>query len=196
MAKDSLYQLVNPYLRGNVDASVVASSPLKAAKAIYEKISSLMDNDVKKLNFTIQKVKKDGQVGGGKSSGYFHFTATEKRKGEKAEYKIKELNVEVDGSAFSKFRKEVSGLHDMVGGKKKYDDDDDDDEDDSSSSSDEKPKKRKHKYSYTIPPNSDVIIDYYYYWPLVYGVETFVVPSFVNPVYPTIILDGVFTTIP
>jgi hypothetical protein len=132
------YNLVNPYIDGNLETSVKEKTELKAAKKIYEKIlAPMFITSAPEFNFSIE--------GNGK---LYHFTVHENVKGDNAKFKITKLNGKVDNN---KLMNKIKELNDQTGGKHKRKHKDDDS---SSSSSSESP------YFYTISS--------YYYSPYVY----------------------------
>jgi hypothetical protein len=116
------YNLVNPYMDGNLNTSIKASSELKAAGKIYEQVlSPIFITSAPEFNFTIE--------GGGK---LYHFTVKESVKGDDAKFKIEKFNGTVDDA---KFKTKLSEIQEQSGGKHKHKRKDDDSSSSSSSDS-------------------------------------------------------------
>jgi hypothetical protein len=162
------YNLVNPYIDGNLNTSIKASSELKAAGKIYEQVlAPMFITSAPEFNFTIE--------GGGE---LYHYTVKETVKGEDAKFKIEKFNGKVDDA---KFKTKLSEIKEQSGGKHKRKDDDDSS---SSSSSDSPPYYSISRYcyspyvytpyistgtsiSYTVPVLSPIYVTpttYYWYW--------------------------------
>ena len=160
------YNLVNPYIDGNLNTNVKAKSVLKAAGKMYEDVlSPLFLTSTPELNFTIE--------GGGK---YYHFTVKETVKGDKAKFKIEEFNGKVDDS---KFKTKLNEIQEQSGGKHKKHKNKDDDDDSSSSSSDSP----SHNY-----------ISRYYYSPYIYTPYNYVNTGTYYTYYPVLNYSYVLPT--
>lgn len=117
------YNLVNPLIEGNMNTSVKASTELKGAGRMYEKvIAPLLITSAPKFNFTME--------GGGKM---YHFTVKESVKGDSAKFKIEKFDGEVDEN---KFKSKLNEVKTQSGGKSKHRHKSKDDDSSSSSSSD------------------------------------------------------------
>lgn len=155
------YNLVNPYIDGNLNTSVKANSELKAAGKIYEQVlSPIFITSAPEFNFTIE--------GGGE---FFHFTVKETVKGDNAKFKIEKFDGKVDNS---KLKTKLNEIIEQSGGKHKRRNDDDS----SSSSSDSPPYYSISRYCYspymyvpTINTNTSV----YYTVPIIS--PTYVTPT-------------------
>jgi hypothetical protein len=132
------YNLVNPFIEGNMNTSVKASDELKGAGKIYEEIlAPMFITSVSEFQFSIE--------GGGK---LYHYNVKESVKDNNAKFKIEEISGKVETNKLKNKLKELNkgkdgNDNDQDGGKSKHkhkhdkDKDDDDDDDSSSSSSDE-----------------------------------------------------------
>jgi hypothetical protein len=92
------YELVNPFIIGTFDRKITADNSLQAAHLAYQNLSKYFTGYMPKFKFTLQRVKPNYQLGGGKGSDYLHFETYEKKKlmdNKKVkgiEYVIKPLN--------------------------------------------------------------------------------------------------------
>jgi hypothetical protein len=92
------YELVNPFIIGTFDRKITADNSLQAAHLAYQNLSKYFTGYMPKFKFTLQRVKPNYQLGGGKGSDYLHFETYEKKKVmdnkkiKGIEYVIKPLN--------------------------------------------------------------------------------------------------------
>jgi hypothetical protein len=74
------YELVNPLILGTFDRKFTADNSLQAAHLAYQNISQYFTGHMPRYKFTLQRVKSNYQIGGGKSDDYLHFETYEKKK--------------------------------------------------------------------------------------------------------------------
>jgi len=74
------YELVNPFIIGTFDRKITADNSLQAAHLAYQNLSKYFTGYMPKFKFTLQRVKPNYQLGGGKGSDYLHFETYEKKK--------------------------------------------------------------------------------------------------------------------
>jgi hypothetical protein len=120
------YNLVNPFIEGNINTTVKASDELKGAGKIYQEIlAPMFITSVSEFKFSIE--------GGGK---LYHYNVKETINGDNAKFKIEEISGKVEGKKLKEKLKELNKeKDDQNGGKSKHKHKDDDSS--SSSSSDE-----------------------------------------------------------
>lgn len=176
------FKLVNPLLKGDIETTFSGDNNLDAANKAYQNISQYFNNNVPRFYFTLE----------GENNKFHHFYVNETRNGDNADYTIKEYEVKPKyekelRKQMQKFENEHSGG--QLGGKKH----------DSSSSSessseswlDESSSTGKVKYS--VDP-----IVYWWYYPAVYRLTKFYVPTFVQSVTPYVYIyltaDGLWTS--
>ncbi len=170
------YILVNPHIEGSVNVKFKSKSAEEAASLAYDTISKYFSNNLPNFSFTLQK---------GGSDKFYHFDVTEKiNKNDKIKYEIKE-NVKIaNNDGLKKFISDIEEK--QTGGKKKhkkyrYDDSDSSDSSDSSSDED--------YYYYYKPVNRTVPITYWSYYPYVYSLDKFYVPTFISTVTPYVYIS-------
>ena len=100
------YNLVNPYIEGNVKTSVKSDNSAKAAEKIYETISEHFNNDIPVFFMTVQK---------GTNGKYYHFQVKETKNKDEVNWSVEPITIknEVEGvkkfkSKFSKFQTSLS----------------------------------------------------------------------------------------
>lgn len=171
-----MYQLVNPYIDGQLDTTFSGSSPLKAATKCWSKLSSMFTNCVPNFAFTLQE--------GGK---LYHFIVNEKVDNSgKVSFKIKPYD-KADNSKVDAFLRRIEKLQD--GGKRKKKSDDDDSSSDSDSY---ELNKLKYDHIKQKANNSKLIGTYTWYWsyyPTIYDVtyyDTYYIPTLTVPYIPYI----------
>jgi hypothetical protein len=165
------YNLVNPFIEGNMNTTVKANSELEGAGKIYKEIlAPMFITSIKEFKFSIE--------GGGK---LYHYNVKETLNGDNAKFKIEQIAGKVENKILKDKLKE---LNDQSGGKSKHKHKKDDDDSSSSSSSEELYRFNRFYYSpyiytpfintgysYTLPyisptyfyPNSSLNI--WGYWP-------------------------------
>ena len=191
------YQLVNPYIVGNMQTVVTADSSHKAADKIWDNLSKNTKIYTDNFVFTIQSLK---------SGDYFHYKVNESATSSGvAEYKLTLLkDIEIPKKIKSQFSKRVAFLQNggQVGGERRYkkysdsDDLDDDindevdgwmeDEDDIFTNDETYQMVVNNRYSFLTPVNKPLL--YVYYDPYIYGsvvntsiaIPTFTVPHIVK----------------
>jgi hypothetical protein len=130
------YNLVNPFIEGNMNTTVKASDELKGAGKIYEEIlAPMFITSVSEFKFSIE--------GGGK---LYHYNVKETVKGDSAKFKIEEISGKVEEKPLKTKLKE---LNEQSGGKSKHKHKKDDDDSSSSSSSSEESYYRFNKFYYS-----------------------------------------------
>lgn len=122
------YNLVNPFIEGNINTTVKASDELKGAGKIYQEIlAPMFITSVSEFKFSIE--------GGGK---LYHYNVKESLNGDNAKFKIEEISGKVEVKKLKEKLKELNKENDnQDGGKSKHKHKKDDDSSSSSSSSDE-----------------------------------------------------------
>jgi len=96
------YELVNPFILGEFDRKFTANNSMEAAHIAYQSLSQHFTGHMPRFKFSLQRVKKNYMLGGGKQSDYLHFETFEKRvagveKNVKGiEYAIKPIKTEVN----------------------------------------------------------------------------------------------------
>ena len=176
------FTLVNPLIIGNMKTEYVAETGLKATNDFWSELGTHLALDVPELYVTM---KEDSGV-------LSHYVINEKLgKNKIADYTISEFNLELSKSKKDKFlaavRKYEKKGKTLTGG-----------------SIDKKPKRDRSKDSSSSSSDSDSNNDYYnfrhyrsrlnspinmlYYTPLLYGVNTIVIPTFTATVAPYVTL--------
>jgi hypothetical protein len=171
------FNLVNPSIKGDMKTTFTGGSSLEVANEAYKNLSQYFNNHIPKFYFTLEDEKKK----------LHHFKVKEDRNGENANYTIKSYSVK--SKYENDFKKQVDeynkngdqySTEEQHGGrrhKKKSS------SSSSSSSSDDwlDNDSSTDRYSYKVDP----IINWWYY-PSVYRVKRFYVPTFVQSVTPII----------
>ena len=182
------YVLVNPYITGKVNKSYTGTSELDAAKEAYDTMSQYFNNNIPKFYFTLQKVKNNEAIGGGKNSEYYHFKVTESKKGSQVEYGITPFKVTGNSNQMKKFRDEIGkNTNSQEGGKKKhkYNDNDDDSSDSDWLGDDSSDYIYRSKFLRSHSLISQPISSWFYD-PYLYRIQKFYIPTFVAPLTPYI----------
>lgn len=141
MGNESNYLLINPFILGQEKPIFKAESPLDAANKAYKSLSGNFSNNVPEFIFTLQKLKKKKQLGGGSNKDYSHFMVKEQRSKNNlkaVKFNIQEINFSnKDNSLLSEFKSDFKEIINDIKNNKKlkgggYDDalfDDNDDDD-------------------------------------------------------------------
>jgi hypothetical protein len=167
------YKLVNPIIKGDMQTTYTGGSSLEVANSAYQNLSQYFNNYIPKFYFTLEDDKNN----------FHHFYVKESRNGENANYSIKSYSVKSKHE--SELRKQMNeytensehySSDDQKGGRRK-----DSSSSSSSSSSDNwlDESSSSGKRSYKVDP-----IVYWWYYPSVYRVRKFYVPTFVQSVTP------------
>jgi hypothetical protein len=171
-----MYKLINPSIEGEFNNSFSGKSHLDAALGTWNSISKYITNNVPQFAFTLEN-KKNGQL--------HHFLVKESLVGGKsAKFDISELDIKLKKNEESEFKKRIHKFKtsEMRGGKKKrHTDDDDDDSSSSSSTSDIFSALKLYKSRNPVYP-----ITYWWYDPIIYGLDSVYIPTFVAPITPYI----------
>jgi len=92
------YELVNPFILGTFDRKFTADNSLQAAHLAYQSLSQYFTGHIPRFKFTLQRVKSNYFLGGGKEDDYLHFETYETKSKDKnnknkvgIEYVIKPL---------------------------------------------------------------------------------------------------------
>lgn len=171
----SEYSLVNPYISGQFSTSFNESSPLKAATAAWNMISSKLSNCVPSFAFTLQEES-------GKKLHHFMVNENVDDEG-KVSFNIKKYK-KVDETKVNDFMNKLAKIKTQSGGKKA------DDDDSSSSSESEILAKLRYKHMKKRANDSKLIGTYLWSWsyyPTLYDVtyyDYFFVPTYVAPYMP------------
>jgi hypothetical protein len=165
------YKLVNPLIKGDMKTTYTGGSTLEVANSAYQNLSQYFNNYIPKFYFTLED----------ENSKMHHFYVKESRNGENANYSIKSYSVKSKHE--SELRKQMNQYtenseqysSEQQGGKHRKDDSS------SSSSSDDwlDESSSTNRPSYKVDP-----IVYWWYYPSVYRVRRFYVPTFVQSVTP------------
>lgn len=156
------FRLVNPYIKGQLETSVDADSPVDAANKCWNTMSSYFTNHLPIFGFSLE--------GGGK---LHHFSVEEHNDNKDVTYVIKPI----EGKHDSRLMKRINSMDKELKGGKHEDDDDS-----SSSSSSE-----EDIYSHVRNKNlRNQPISWWSYTPAVYSLNTVYMPTFVYPLKPYI----------
>ena len=92
------YELVNPFILGTFDRKFTADNSIQAAHLAYQSLSQYFTGHIPRFKFTLQRVKSNYFLGGGKEDDYLHFETYETKSKDKSnknkvgiEYVIKPL---------------------------------------------------------------------------------------------------------
>jgi hypothetical protein len=183
------YELVNPYIIGDMKKSFDADDSKTAANDAWGTLSQYITNNVPKFAFTMKNLQ------GGK---LHHFVVKEKLRNKEVDYSLKELKLTLSKSEEKAFVQHITKMAEdkknkISGGSKKHKDDKDDSpsesgsdsessrSSDSSSESDIYKKIRHFK-------NKNQPLNYMWYSPIVYSkdgtLESVYLPSFTYPIVP------------
>jgi hypothetical protein len=198
------YELVNPFILGTFDRKVTAENSLQAAHIMYQNLSQYFSGHMPNFKFSLQRVKKNYMIGGGKQDDYLHFETFEKRSKKNVkgiEYAIKPIKTDVNLDNFQQklqnflHRKKISTIlsseeeKSQSGGKKYVEDEELDPELEKLLYEDESEFKKKKKtkkgwtpitgplVGQTIYPSP---ITYYRYDPILYTEYINYIPIFTN----------------
>jgi hypothetical protein len=161
------FKLVNPLLKGDIDTSFSGENSLEAANKAYQNISQYFNNNVPKFYFTLED----------ESDKLHHFYVNETRSGELADYTIKEYHVK---AKYEKdLRKQIEEFQESE--RKEHHGGKHHDSSSSSSESWDSSSSSTGKVTYKVDP-----IVYWWYYPAVYRLTKFYVPTFVQSVTPYI----------
>lgn len=127
------YSLINPHLEGNFNNNFEGSTPMNAAKNVYNEISKYFNNNVPKYYFTLQN---------NEDKSYHHFEVREKKNGSQVNYNITshKPTYKIDMDNFNApLNKYIGGKHSgtlsKIAKRLKHEDSSSSDSDSSSSSS-------------------------------------------------------------
>lgn len=170
------YILVNPHIEGSVETKFKTKTANEAANLAYETISKYFSNNLPKFSFTLQKAGSDK---------FYHFDVKEKiNKNDKIKFEINTNDTIQDTNGLKKFIE--TNEESLTGGKsshsKKYRLNDDDSSSSSESSDDD-------YYYYYKPVNRSLPITYWSYYPYVYNLRKFYVPTFVPTISPYVYIS-------
>lgn len=77
------YELVNPFILGTFDRRFTADNSLQAAHLTYQSLSQYFTGHIPRFKFTLQRVKSNYFLGGGKEDDYLHFEIYETKSKDK-----------------------------------------------------------------------------------------------------------------
>jgi hypothetical protein len=192
------YNLVNPYIQGDIKTSVKSKNSINAAKTIYKNLSEHFNNSIPKFYFTIQK----GSSGNGK---YYHFLVKEVREKDEVKFNVEPYTTHNSDSSIDKFKSKLDTFKtkfNQAGGKagsrKKG----------SKKGSKKAPRRKMEDYDFDEDSNSDLASsdDFYvqasvyrpvvtpplYYWwydPQLYNLKSVFIPTFYGYLSPFLQLD-------
>lgn len=170
----SQYELVNPYIIGDMNTIYDGSSPIKAATKCWNKLSSHFNNDVPQFSFSLKNVK---------NGTMYHFNANEKNDNGKVNYELSQFKInKKDEDIISQ---KISHLKDgnykvLKGGRRSYQDEDSDSSS-SSSSSDHYYNNTCNIYPFYNCLNKTFFNTPIYYWwyaPIAYNTDSCFIPTF------------------
>lgn len=170
------YNLINPYIGGDMNTSYSGKTPLEVAKKTWVNLSGYLTNNVPRFAFTLERTN-DGKL--------YHFIVNEKVDANKsASFSISNLEVKMSDKQIQSFKNGIKDVQRKLddepildGGKKKHRYHDEDDS--SSSESDLENAIRLMKYKQASQP-----IYYWWYNPLVYNAVDLYIPTFTVPLSP------------
>jgi hypothetical protein len=164
------YNLVNPYIEGDIKTEFEGSSSLKAADECWSKLSTYFTNYVPQFAFSLKSSK----------GSLHHFMVNENTENGKVSYSISALENKVSKKNEDIIKDSANKL--QQGGKrhKKHDDDD------SSSSSDSDLISKKLEYEHMRRYGQQPIMLWNYY-PTVYELDYCFFPTFTVPLTPYIL---------
>lgn len=176
------FELVNPYIIGDIKKTFDKPSGSEAAGEAWGKLSKYITNNVPKFAFTLKRIN-DGKL--------FHYLVKEKvAKNKLVNYSIKEMSINLSKVEESNFIKHIDSLQTQLGGKKKEKkEEEEEDEDSSSDSSDSETEddddliKRVRYFKDKSQP-----LNYLWYSPILYNKDgsltSVYLPSFTYPIVP------------
>jgi hypothetical protein len=179
------YNLVNPYIKGDLKTSIKANNSIEAAKKLYAGLSEHFNNNIPKFYFSVQK----GKSGNGK---LYHFEVSEQKNGEEVDFAIKPYSIPNSTKNETEFKSRLlsfkSKTDNIVGGKSKKSkakkimrkrnmDNDSDDifEDDSDDF---------YRMARSYVPVINQPIHYFWYDPLVFKLDSVFIPTFYSYITP------------
>lgn len=176
------YNLVNPYIKGDLKTSIRANNSIEAARKLYTGLSEHFNNNVPKFYFTLQK----GKSGNGK---FYHFQVSEQKNGDEVDFALKPYSIPNSTKSENEFRSRLttfkSRIDNKVGGKskakkvmkKKTMDSDENDifEDDSDD---------YYRMARSYVPVINQPINYFWYDPLVFKLDSVFIPTFYSYITP------------
>lgn len=80
----SKYELINPYIVGDMATIYKGQTPLKAANKAWSKLSSYFNNDVPQFSFTLKNIE---------GGSLFHFNVNEKNSNGNVDYELTEFKI-------------------------------------------------------------------------------------------------------
>jgi hypothetical protein len=172
------FKLINPLIKGDMETTFTGGSSIEVANKAYQNLSQYFNNYIPKFYFTLED----------QDNKFHHFYVKESRNGDNANYSIKSYNVKNKHEA--ELKKKVGeytessaqlSSEEQVGGKH-HKDSSSSDSSDSDSDSDSKSwldESSTDRLKYKVDP-----IVYWWYYPSVYRVRKFYVPTFVQSVTP------------
>jgi hypothetical protein len=116
------YELVNPYIIGDMKMSVKSSNSTEAASDLWNKLSKYVTNSVPKFVFTIKKVQSGGSDKKSKEPKLYHYMVKEKLlKNKNVSFIISEYNLELTDKQKNSLLSHISNLEKpKSGGKHKH----------------------------------------------------------------------------
>jgi hypothetical protein len=177
------YNLVNPFIKGDLKTTVKANNSVEAARILYSNLSEHFNNNVPKFYFTIQK----GKSGEGK---LYHFKVSEQKNGDEVDFSIRPYSIPNSSKVESEFKGKLINFkskieENKVGGKskakkimrKKTMDNDNKDifEDDSDDF---------YKMARSYVPVINQPIHYFWYDPSIFKLDSVFIPTFYSYVTP------------
>jgi hypothetical protein len=179
------FQLINPYLKGDIDRTFSGKSQHDAAQNAWDSLSSHFTNNVPKFAFTLESVG---------DHSLHHFVVRERTRDNTVNYTLEELS-SPNQSILRKFTKKISQLKknktfsdsdSLAGGKRKKTKKSK--RDDSSSSNDSDDELYNRMKTMVNNPYSSPIL-YWWYSPLVYNLDYVYIPTFTSPLSPYVEID-------
>lgn len=174
------YQLLNPYIEGDLEKLYNGKNPLDAAEKLWSNLSTHITNNLPKFAFTMERVS-DGKL--------FHFLIKEDVKGGLVDFSIENVDIKLKKKEVDQLKQKVSELQTRQEGggrrKKSKKRSKKVEEESSSSSSSDYYNKALHN------PDQQPIV-YWWYTPWLYEttVGSVFVPTFTYPIVPYIELSN------
>lgn len=181
------FQLINPYIEGNLEKLYNGKNPLDAAEKLWSNLSTHITNNLPKFAFTMERTS-DGKL--------FHFLVKENVKGGLVDFSIENIDVKLKKKDITQLKKKVEELQvrQSGGGKRKKSKKRSRKSDDDSSS------ESSDYYGKALDNYNNQPIVYWWYTPWLYEttVGSVFVPTFTFPIVPYIELSNLssalFTT--
>ena len=182
------FELINPYVVGELKTTFNVSTKEKAAEQAWVNLSKYMTNSVPKFAFTLQ----------GENGKIHHYKVDEKVSRDKqVKFNIKEMSLKLSSKEQAAFLEKVgeikaSASGKLSGGKHHHKSDSSDDDDktktkDDSSSSDSSDSEEIYKKIRQLKDRNQPL-KYMWYSPLIYSkdghLESIYMPSYMNVLYP------------